>query len=85
MSEPVPTSSASGITWGLEDRYAEPVCRPEWLQLCYQAAVVDSHQYALLSRMDLDVSDPDFWDLGLSVLDKMVGEAEALAESVGLA
>ena len=56
---------------------------PKYLDLL--AAGNSDSPDALLSRMDLDVTDPNFWDLGLSVLDKMVGEAEALAESVGLA
>jgi oligoendopeptidase F len=35
----------------------------------------------LLARMDLDVTDPAFWDGGLAVLEGMVAEAEALARS----
>ena len=49
---------------------------PKYLDLL--AAGNSDSPDALLSRMDLDVTDPNFWDLGLSVLDKMVGEAEAL-------
>ena len=33
----------------------------------------------LLARMDLDIADPRFWDGGLTLLEKMVAEAEALA------
>ncbi len=56
---------------------------PKYLHLL--AAGNSDSPAALLSRMDLDVKDPEFWDMGLSVLDTMVGEAEALAESLGLA
>ncbi len=34
---------------------------------------------ALLTRLDLDVTDPGFWDGGLAVLERMVDEAEQLA------
>jgi len=33
----------------------------------------------LLARLDLDITDPGFWDGGLALLADMVGEAEALA------
>ena len=33
----------------------------------------------LLARMDLDIADPRFWDGGLTLLEEMVAEAEALA------
>ncbi|MEN8159743.1 MAG: M3 family oligoendopeptidase [Myxococcota bacterium] len=36
---------------------------------------------ALLTHLDLDVTDPAFWDGGLSVLERMVDEAEQLAGS----
>jgi oligoendopeptidase F len=35
--------------------------------------------HVLLSRMDVDVTDPGFWELGLKLLSDMVAEAEALA------
>ena len=35
---------------------------------------------ALLSRIGLDVGDPDFWDGGLALLEELVEQAEALAE-----
>ena len=34
---------------------------------------------ALLTRMDLDITDPRFWDGGLALLEELVSEAEALA------
>ncbi len=34
---------------------------------------------ALLSRLDLDIADPGFWDGGLVLLEDMVAEAETLA------
>jgi oligoendopeptidase F len=37
---------------------------------------------ALLGRLGVDVSDPDFWELGLRLLDDMVREAEGLAGRV---
>lgn len=36
----------------------------------------------LLARLDLDITDPAFWDGGLAVLDEMVDEAEAIAGSL---
>jgi oligoendopeptidase F len=33
----------------------------------------------LLARLDMDVTDPAFWELGLRLLDDMVSEAESLA------
>jgi len=35
----------------------------------------------LLARLDLDITDPAFWDGGLSILEEMVSEAEELAGS----
>jgi oligoendopeptidase F len=35
---------------------------------------------ALLARMDLDIAGPGFWNGGLAILERMVTEAEALAE-----
>ncbi len=36
---------------------------------------------ALLSRLNLDVTDPKFWDGGLALLEDLVAEAESLADS----
>jgi oligoendopeptidase F len=33
----------------------------------------------LLARMDLDVTDPEFWAGGLALLEDLLGQAEALA------
>jgi oligoendopeptidase F len=38
---------------------------------------------ALLAELDLDVTDPRFWDGGLAVLAEMVSEAEKLADANG--
>ena len=50
---------------------------PRYLELL--AAGGSDTPQALLSRMGIDVSDPGFWDGGLSLLEGMVAEAEALA------
>ncbi|HEV8059649.1 MAG TPA: M3 family oligoendopeptidase [Gemmataceae bacterium] len=36
----------------------------------------------LLAKLDIDVTDPEFWELGLRLLDEMVSKAEKLAEQV---
>jgi oligoendopeptidase F len=51
---------------------------PQYLDLL-RAGGSDTPQ-ALLSRLDLDVGDPAFWDSGLSLLEDLVAEAESLAE-----
>ena len=53
---------------------------PEYLELL--AAGGSRPPPELLARLDLDITDPDFWDGGLEVLDAMVGEAEAIAASL---
>ena len=35
----------------------------------------------LVRRIDMDITDPGFWDAGLQILDGMVGEVERLAGS----
>lgn len=35
--------------------------------------------HLLLGKLDVDVNDPAFWELGLRLLDDMVFEAEELA------
>ncbi len=37
---------------------------------------------ALLKKLDIDITDPSFWDGGLAILEEMVGEAETLADSL---
>jgi len=37
----------------------------------------------LLSRMGIDLNDVKFWGMGLKQLDRMVGEVEKLAASLG--
>ena len=34
----------------------------------------------LLAKLDVDVTDPNFWELGLHLLGEMVADAEKLAE-----
>ncbi len=36
----------------------------------------------LLGRLDMDIENPDFWDTGFGLLEEMVAQAEALAQSV---
>jgi oligoendopeptidase F len=50
---------------------------PRYLDLL-RAGGSDTPQ-ALLSRMDLDVADSQFWDGGLALLEGLVADAEALA------
>lgn len=38
----------------------------------------------LLDRLGVDVNDPDFWGLGLGLLDEMVTKAERLASEIGV-
>jgi oligoendopeptidase F len=38
--------------------------------------------HVLLARLGVDVTDPAFWELGLRLLDDMVGEAERLAAAL---
>ena len=36
------------------------------------------HHKELLAPFGLDASDPAFWDRGLSVIDRLIGELEAM-------
>lgn len=60
-----------------------PAFVPKYLELL--SAGGSETPDALLARLDIDVNDPGFWELGLSLLDDMVAEAEVLAEEVGKA
>ena len=53
---------------------------PKYLDLLSAGGSEAPH--VLLARLGVDVTDPSFWELGLHLLDDMVAEAEALAESV---
>jgi oligoendopeptidase F len=37
----------------------------------------------LLARMNIDLNDTGFWELGLKLLDRMVTEVEELAKLLG--
>lgn len=50
---------------------------PRYLELL--AAGGSEPPAALLARIGLDVTDPDFWDGGLALLEDLVSQAEALA------
>jgi oligoendopeptidase F len=39
----------------------------------------------LVRRLDMDITDPGFWDRGLAIVDEMVGEIERLSNSGGSA
>jgi oligoendopeptidase F len=50
---------------------------PKYLELLSAGGSEAPH--VLLKRLDMDVNDPQFWELGLKLLDDMVTEAEQLA------
>jgi oligoendopeptidase F len=54
-----------------------PAFVPRYLDLLSAGGSEAPH--VLLARMGVDVTDPAFWQLGLRLLDDMVGEAERLA------
>jgi oligoendopeptidase F len=62
----------------LYDRQGERFV-PRYLELL-RAGGSDTPE-RLLARLDLDVADPQFWDGGLAVLERLVAEAEALADA----
>jgi oligoendopeptidase F len=51
---------------------------PKYLELLASGGSDAPHK--LLARLDVDVTDPKFWELGLRLLGEMVAEAEKLAE-----
>jgi oligoendopeptidase F len=53
---------------------------PKYLELL--AAGGSDAPHVLLARLGVDVTDPGFWELGLRLLDDMVGAAEKLAGEV---
>ena len=53
---------------------------PRYLDLL--AAGGSDAPHVLLAKLGVDVTDPGFWQLGLSLLGEMVGEAERLASAV---
>jgi oligoendopeptidase F len=57
-----------------------PAFVPRYLDLLSAGGSEAPH--VLLARMGVDVTDPAFWELGLRLLDDMVGEAERLAAEV---
>jgi oligoendopeptidase F len=69
------------LVLALMRRYDEegPAFVPRYLDLL-RAGGSDTPR-ALLSRMDIDVSDPGFWDGGLALLEDLVAEAETLADA----
>ncbi len=50
---------------------------PKYLELLSSGGSDAPH--VLLSKLGVDVNDPEFWELGLKLLDDMVSEAEKLA------
>lgn len=52
---------------------------PKYLELLSSGGSDAPHK--LLAKLDVDVTDPGFWELGLSLLGEMVAEAESLAAS----
>jgi oligoendopeptidase F len=53
---------------------------PRYLDLLASGGSEAPH--VLLSKLEVDVTDPGFWELGLKLLDDMVSEAEQLAEQM---
>jgi oligoendopeptidase F len=70
------------LVLALFQKYKEEGSRfvPRYLQLL--AAGGSDRPDALLSKLDVDVTDPVFWKLGLNLLDDMVTQAEDLAEKL---
>src|SRR5262245_1524359 len=50
---------------------------PKYLELLSSGGSDAPHK--LLAKLDVDVTDPQFWELGLSLLGEMVADAEELA------
>jgi oligoendopeptidase F len=61
-------------------RQEGPAFVPRYLDLL--AAGGSEAPHVLLARLGVDVTDPAFWELGLRLLDDMVGEAERLAAAL---
>jgi oligoendopeptidase F len=57
-----------------------PAFVPRYLDLL--AAGGSEAPHVLLAKLNVDVTDPSFWDLGLRLLGDMVGEAEELAKKL---
>jgi oligoendopeptidase F len=50
---------------------------PKYLDLLSSGGSDAPH--VLLAKLDVDVTDPGFWELGLALLGEMVADAEKLA------
>jgi oligoendopeptidase F len=63
------------------ERYRE--VGPEFVEayLEFLAAGGSRRPDELVRTLGMDITDPGFWDLGLSILDRMVGEVEELSET----
>src|SRR5262249_45957655 len=70
------------LVLALVQKYREegPAFVPRYLDLLSAGGSAAPH--VLLARLDVDVNDPGFWELGLKLLDGMVAEAEQLAGQV---
>jgi oligoendopeptidase F len=58
-------------------KHEGPAFVPRYLDLL--AAGGSDRPPALLAKLGVDITDPNFWELGLRLLGDMVTEAEALA------
>ncbi len=70
------------LVFALYARYKE---HPEGFAEKYQAMLAmggSDWPHAIVNPLGVDLTDPDFWKLGLAELEKMVIEAERLAEQV---
>ena len=57
-----------------------PAFVPKYLELLSSGGSDAPHE--LLAKLDVDVTDANFWELGLSLLGEMVAEAESLAAAM---
>ena len=75
MSTPMRSAIASSILYGVYERAHEGFVDRYFALL----AAGGSKPYSeLLQPFGLDARDPGFWSIGLSLIERMIGELEAL-------
>ncbi len=55
--------------------------KPKYIELLKTGGAKDP--YELMKTVDVDISDPGFWQKGMDIIDKMLGQAEELADKMG--